>query len=237
MATDNQAKQLAASWTYAIDANSDQIFLQFAAQGQSFFNASGDGDAYTGAISPPADDPNLTSVGGTTLTTVSTGGVWSSETVWNAGSGEGSGGGISTRNEIPTWQRGITMTVNQGSTTMRNVPDVSFTADNIYVIFGGGQTEVGAGTSCSVQLWAGLTALINQLAVTNGEPTAGFLQSRHLFDRQGTKRLPLHQPFPRHNQMETTRRPAVPLNSWPFRDTIFARAGGARRTGLVSSPQ
>jgi len=175
MATDNQAKQLAASWTYEVDSESDQIFLQFAAQGQSFFNASGDSDAYTGAISPPSDDPNITVVGGTTLTTVTTGGLWSSETVWNAGSGEGSSGGISTKYALPTWQHGISMTANQGSTTMRNMPDVSFTADNIYVIFDNGQTEVGAGTSCSVQLWAAFTALINQLAVTNGEATAGFL--------------------------------------------------------------
>jgi uncharacterized repeat protein (TIGR03803 family) len=175
MATDNQAKQIAASWTYQVDANSDQIFLQMAAQGQSYFNASGDGDAYTGTISPPADDPNITVVGGTTLTTASTGGPWQSETVWNAGGGEGSAGGISTRFTIPSWQKGISMTANQGSTTMRNVPDVSLTADNIYVMFGGGQTEVGAGTSCSVQLWAALNALMNELAVTNGEATVGFV--------------------------------------------------------------
>ncbi|HUD83526.1 MAG TPA: choice-of-anchor tandem repeat GloVer-containing protein, partial [Candidatus Saccharimonadales bacterium] len=175
MATDNLAKQIAASWTYATDANSDQIFLQFAAQGQSFFNASGDGDAYTGAVDPPTDDPNITIVGGTTLTTASAGGAWASETVWNRGGGVGSGGGISTRYAIPTWQQGISMTANQGSTTMRNLPDVALTAENIYVIYGGGQSEGVGGTSCAVQLWSAFTALMNQLAVTNGEPTVGFI--------------------------------------------------------------
>jgi uncharacterized repeat protein (TIGR03803 family) len=175
MATDDTAKQLAASWTYPVDATSDQIFLQFAAQGQSFFNSSGDGDAYTGAVDPPTDDPNITIVGGTTLTTVSAGGAWESETVWNSGGGLGSSGGISTTFEIPSWQRGINMTANQGSTTMRNLPDVALTADNIYIIFGGGQSESVVGTSCSVQLWASFTALMNQLAITNGEPTVGFI--------------------------------------------------------------
>jgi uncharacterized repeat protein (TIGR03803 family) len=175
MATDNLAKQLAASWTYAIDENSDQIFLQFAAQGQSFFNSSGDGDADTGPASPPTDDPNITIVGGTTLTTASAGGAWASETVWNSGGGLGSAGGISTRYAIPSWQEGISMTANQGSTTMRNIPDVALTSDDIYLIYGGGQSEVGVGTSCSVQLWSAFTSLMNQLAVTNGEATVGFI--------------------------------------------------------------
>ena len=55
MATDDLANQLSASWTYPIDAESEQIFQQFAAQGQSFFNASGDGDAYVGPVISPAE--------------------------------------------------------------------------------------------------------------------------------------------------------------------------------------
>ena len=175
MATDNLAKQIGASWSYATDENTEQIFLQFAAQGQSFFNASGDFDAYTSSPVTPTDDPNITIVGGTTLTTVSTGGAWASETVWNAGHSEGSSGGISTRHDIPIWQQGISMTACQGSTTMRNTPDVAMTADNIYLTFGNGQSETVGGTSCSTQLWAALAALMNQLAVTNGERTVGFV--------------------------------------------------------------
>jgi uncharacterized repeat protein (TIGR03803 family) len=175
IANDDLANQIGASWSYEIDENTDQIYMQFAAQGQSFFNSSGDSDAYTTTIPTPADDPNITIVGGTTLTTVSAGGAWASETVWNSGDGEGSSGGISSRYAIPSWQQGISMTANQGSTTMRNIPDVALTADNIYLIYGGGQSADVVGTSCSAQLWAALTAMMNQLAVTNGEPTVGFI--------------------------------------------------------------
>ena len=84
MAASNQVKQLSASWSYPIDATSDQIFQQFAAQGQSFFNASGDSDAWlSGQIPTPCDDPYITIVGGTTLSTVNN--AWASETVWNWG--------------------------------------------------------------------------------------------------------------------------------------------------------
>jgi uncharacterized repeat protein (TIGR03803 family) len=125
-------------------------------------------------VDPPTDDPNITIVGGTTLTT-GAGGAWVSETVWNSGGGEGSSGGISTTIPIPVWQQGINMTANQGSTTLRNLPDVALTADNIYVTYGDGQAAAFVGTSCAVQLWAGFTALVNELAVTNGEPTVGFV--------------------------------------------------------------
>lgn len=175
MATDNLAKQIGASWTYPIDATSEQIFLQYAAQGQSFYNASGDSDAYTGVIPTPSDDPNITVVGGTTLTTTGPGGAWSSEKVWNWGSGTGSSGGISTVYPIPVWQQGISMASNQGSTTMRNLPDVALTADNVYVAYGGGQSGIFGGTSCATPLWAALTALMNQMALTNGEPYIGFI--------------------------------------------------------------
>src|SRR5262249_35843706 len=79
MADDNVAKQLSGSWTYSVDATTTQIFLQFAAQGQSFFNASGDSGAYAGAPDPPTDDPYITIVGGTTLNTTGPGGAWQSE--------------------------------------------------------------------------------------------------------------------------------------------------------------
>jgi uncharacterized repeat protein (TIGR03803 family) len=175
MATDDVAKQIGASWTYGIDAGSEQAFLQFAAQGQSFFNASGDSDAYTGAVPTPADDPNIIVVGGTTLTTTGPGGPWAAETVWNWGGGTGGSGGISTVVPIPVWQQGINMTTNQGSTTKRNLPDVAMTADNVYVKYGNGQGGAFGGTSCATPLWAGFIALVNQLALTNGEPTVGFV--------------------------------------------------------------
>jgi uncharacterized repeat protein (TIGR03803 family) len=171
MATDNLAKQLSSSWNwYSFDNQGmDQIFQQFAAQGQSFFNASGDNGAYTGPILAPSDDPYITIVGGTDLTTTGAG-AWVSETTYPF-----SGGGISTLYPIPTWQLGISMTANQGSSTFRNIPDVAMIADNVWLIANNGQQFATGGTSVSAPLWAGFTALANQMALENGEPTVGFI--------------------------------------------------------------
>ncbi|MFZ0827299.1 MAG: protease pro-enzyme activation domain-containing protein, partial [Verrucomicrobiia bacterium] len=177
MATDNLAKQLSSSWYQpggAANPTTDQIFQQMAAQGQSFFNASGDYDAYTGLIDFPGDTPYITQVGGTTLTTSGPGGAWVSESVWNRGNGIGSGGGISTQYAIPVWQTNISMVTNLGSTTMRNTPDVALTAENVYVRANGLNYQVG-GTSCAAPLWAGFGALINQQAAASGKPAIGFI--------------------------------------------------------------
>ena len=94
MALDSNVKQLSCSWGGGgPDPSADQIFQQMAAQGQTFFNASGDSDAFTGEIPFPSDNPYITEVGGTTLTT-STNGAYLSEKVWNWGAGVGSSGGI-----------------------------------------------------------------------------------------------------------------------------------------------
>src|SRR5208282_329712 len=68
------------------------------------------------------------------------------------------------------------MVTNQGSTTMRNIPDVALTADNIYVLANNGQPDTGVGgTSCAAPLWASFTALANQQAAALGKPPVGFL--------------------------------------------------------------
>jgi hypothetical protein len=177
MATDNLARQLSCSWynyNGVADPVADQIWLEMAAQGQSFFNASGDGDAWTGLIFFPGDSPCITQVGGTTLTTSGPKGAWVAEQVWNSGDGQGSGGGISTQYKIPSWQTNISMTANLGSTTMRNTPDVALTADNVYVRADGMDLDIG-GTSCAAPLWAGFAALVNQQAATAGQPAIGFI--------------------------------------------------------------
>jgi uncharacterized repeat protein (TIGR01451 family) len=177
MATDNLAKQLSCSWYIpggGADPVADQIFLQIAAQGQSFFNASGDADAYPGAIDFPGETPYITQVGGTTLTTSGPAGPWVSETVWNWGNGVGSGGGIGTYYPIPSWQTNVDMTASQGSATMRNTPDVALTADNVYVRANAADHNVG-GTSCAAPLWAGFAALINQQAAATGKQPIGFI--------------------------------------------------------------
>ncbi|MEI9960603.1 MAG: protease pro-enzyme activation domain-containing protein [Limisphaerales bacterium] len=182
MATDNLAKQLSSSWTWSpFDSAAEQIFQQFAAQGQSFFQASGDSDAYVNGVAKPADNPLVTVVGGTTLSTSGPGGARTSETAWNwgyvpsVGDYLGTGGGISMNYAIPSWQQGMDMTTNHGSTTMRNIPDVAMTADGVWVTYNNGGSDVFGGTSCAAPLWAGFMALVNQAAAQAGQPPVGFI--------------------------------------------------------------
>ena len=185
MATDNQARQLSCSYGMDINLSTVQIFQQYAAQGQSFFLASGDAGAFSSATDEPADNPYITVVGGTSLTT-DTNGFYKSETVWltpaDAASGtplQASGGGISGAQTIPSWQQGINMAANQGSTTMRNVPDVALVANNITITWGADFFDSYdwplGGTSLAAPLWAGFMALVNQQAALNGKPPIGFL--------------------------------------------------------------
>ncbi|MGD0812813.1 MAG: protease pro-enzyme activation domain-containing protein [Verrucomicrobiota bacterium] len=196
MASSNQIKQFSSSWGYTgggqrryPDPNTtmDGWFEKMATQGQSFFQASGDGDAWVNPIMVPADSPYVTSVGGTALTMNGSGASYNSETVWNSGnlgSGDawpangdgywGSGGGSSTVYSIPYWQQGISNSSNHASATKRNIPDVALTADDIWVIYGSGQSGAFGGTSCAAPLWAGFTALINQQAAGNS-PSVGFI--------------------------------------------------------------
>ena len=108
IANDNLAKQVSCSWGGGgVDPTSENIFKQMASQGQSFFNATGDSDAFTGTVPFPSDSPNITEVGATTLTTTGAGGSYVSETVWNwglqSGSYIGSSGGSSTGRAAPAW--------------------------------------------------------------------------------------------------------------------------------------
>ena len=193
MASNTQIKQFSSSWGWGggPSATTDNIFKQMAAQGQSFFNASGDSDAFTtGSRSvngvdnsslpnAPSSSPYITVVGGTTLNTTGRGGPWASETVWNwglrSGSYVGSSGGISSSYGLPTWQSAISMAANGGSTSRRNIPDVALVADNVYVTYGNGSSGAVGGTSCASPLWAGLAALINQQAAAVGNTSIGFV--------------------------------------------------------------
>ena len=185
IAVDNAARQISCSWgwTGGPNATSDQIFQQMALQGQTFYNASGDSDAFLpgqvdnpGYTGFPSSNPYITEVGGTTLSTSGPGGSRTGEQVWNWGGGTGSSGGISSFYAIPSWQQNVPMGVNHGSTTFRNIPDVALTGDNVYVIADGGIGYLGVGgTSCAAPLWAGFTALINQQGTINGKPSVGFI--------------------------------------------------------------
>jgi subtilase family serine protease len=104
---------------------------------------------------------------------------WNGETAWNyrssgLGTGE-SGGGVSTIYAIPIWQQGVSMSANGGSTSMRNLPDVSMVADDVWCIYANGQSGAFGGTSVATPLWAGFTALVNQQNAALGRPPAGFI--------------------------------------------------------------
>ena len=179
MASENIAKSLSCSWGWLPeDPGTDDVFFkEFAAQGQSFFVASGDYGAWDTAIDPyvyPSEDDYVTTVGGTHLTTLSAGGAWQTETAWNS-SLFGSGGGISPDGiAIPSWQSGLSNSSNGASTTLRNGPDVAMEAD-----FDNFSCELGscnggyAGTSFAAPRWAGFVALVNQQAVEAGTAPKG----------------------------------------------------------------
>jgi len=180
IASDDSCKQISSSWGIGDDPAFDVFYVEMALQGQSFFQASGDDDAYYPGIPEWADDTNITLVGGTTLSTAGPIGAWTSETVWNwfnSGEGQSGSGGGTNINEVPIpgWQQGINMTTNGGSTTLRNVPDVALTADNIFITFGNGFTTPVGGTSAAAPLWAAFTALVNEQATNSGVAPVGFL--------------------------------------------------------------
>jgi subtilase family serine protease len=196
VAASNTVKNLSSSWGWSggPSTTTDSIFKNMATVGQSFFNASGDSDAFTTGASSvngvdntslynaPSSSPYITQVGGTTLTMNGTGASYASETVWNwgydsnAGGYVGSSGGISSYYSIPSWQTNVNnMAGRGGSTSFRNIPDVALTADNVFVYYGNGSSEELGGTSCAAPLWAGFTALVNQQAVASGRATVGFV--------------------------------------------------------------
>jgi len=188
-----QIKQFSSSWIFwgtsgSVISASDNLLKEMVLQGQSFFEASGDGDAwYDNPISAApwlVDDAYVTSVGGTSLTMNGSGASYASETAWNlgfdppgwAGSAYvGSGGGISTHYTVPSWQQGLGMSANRGSRSSRNFPDVSMIAENFVIVYQSSSSAGWWGTSFAAPLWAGFTALVNQEAAANGRPPVGFL--------------------------------------------------------------
>ena len=156
-------------------------------RGTTAFNASGDlagleckgGDAWSSAPNPDdvgldavASMPEMTSVGGTTLST-DAGGGWVDEMAWfDAPLSQGTGGGVSALYERPDWQAGVA-----GSGDSRLVPDVAAVADpftGVKIVLDR-QVIVGGGTSLSAPLWAGMAAVINQYLLQSGGAPLGDL--------------------------------------------------------------
>jgi kumamolisin len=128
-----------------------------------------DGNAH---VDFPASSPFALACGGTRLTAQSNHIV--KEVVWNEGTNDGTGGGISRAFDLPDYQKtaGVPAAQNPPGPIMRGVPDVSGNGavGSGYVVLCDGQhfpdqskgvPPVG-GTSAVAPLWAGLIARINE---------------------------------------------------------------------------
>jgi kumamolisin len=184
-----------AVWSTSLGIGCDRIAkaadlapVEFAVQvaeshGTSAFMSSGDTaglecKSFNGDWSTPPDDsdqglnavgsvPAMTDVGGTTLTTDSSG-RWISEASWfDSPMSQGTGGGVSRLFPRPTWQHTVS---SAWDATHRLTPDVAAVADPFsgVKIYMDGDWFTGGGTSQSAPIWAALTALMNQFLVENG---------------------------------------------------------------------
>jgi len=136
----------------------DSLFSTAIAYGITPIAASGDKGAYDGTssltVNFPASDPNVLSVGGSTLKI--TNNAWNGETTWS-----GSGGGSSSYFSEPSFQKSVSLITNNH----RGVPDVAYDANpntggSIYY---SGSWYVSGGTSMGVPQWAGLIAIASQI--------------------------------------------------------------------------
>ena len=116
--------------------------------------------------------PEMTSVGGTTLSTDMQG-RWMEEWGWvDPPLSQGSSGGVSRLFARPDYQRGLPAV--RGSEN-RLVPDVSAVADpftGVQIVIDQ-NPRIGGGTSQAAPIWAGMAALMNQYIVDNGGRTIG----------------------------------------------------------------
>jgi kumamolisin len=114
-----------------------------------------------------ASVPEMTGVGGTTLSTDAEGN-WLAEQGWyDVPLTQGSGGGVSSLFARPSWQEGHE---KAGPRDRRLVPDVAAVADpftGVKFVYKQ-QVLVGGGTSQSAPIWAGFAAVINQYLASLG---------------------------------------------------------------------
>ncbi len=115
--------------------------------------------------------PEMTSVGGTTLSTDDRG-TWLAEQTWfDVPLSQGTGGGLSALFDLPPWQRAAATQVPPARNTgKRMTPDISAVADpftGVKIVLDG-NVVIGGGTSQSAPIWAGLTAVMDQYLLANG---------------------------------------------------------------------
>jgi uncharacterized protein (TIGR03437 family) len=179
-------------------ARSDMLLMQTwarqaNAQGMTWMNAAGDSggaDCVTGssgngaglAVDSPADVPEVTGIGGTSLHEGS-GNYWNAtnnadgssvlsyipETVWNDSTPSNpaaGGGGASVVFSQPSWQTGLGVPSNGA----RNVPDIALAASadhDGYLVYSDGQLSAYGGTSAGTPSFSGIVTLLNHYLVAN----------------------------------------------------------------------
>jgi hypothetical protein len=174
--SDGYARVLNMSWQgaegydvpYSYMNSFHNVFNQMIGEGWSLVAASGDGGATTGChprlyVSYPASDPDVTAVGGTSLSTGQS--YYGGETAWSGGSpgcsqnDGGSGGGCSTYFSTPGYQGGGVC-----SGQKRSVPDIALNSDWVdtpQYLFLNGQWYDSGGTSIASPEMAGFLAQEN----------------------------------------------------------------------------
>lgn len=171
--------------------------------GTTAFNASGDlaglecKGGHNWAEAPRADDigldsvasvPEMTDVGGTTLSTDAEGN-WLAEQSWfEPAISQGTGGGVSNLFDRPPWQADLRVAAPPGR---RLTPDIAAVADpvtGVQIVFKR-RHAIGGGTSLAAPIWAGLTALMNEYLTKNGGHPIGELNPMLYEIAQGA-RLP-----------------------------------------------
>ncbi|MGY4708104.1 S53 family peptidase [Mycolicibacterium sp. CBM1] len=156
--------------TTAFDASGDLAGLDCKG-GQEWSSPPSENDVGLDAV---ASMPEMTDVGGTTLSTDDAG-TWLAEQAWfDAPLSQGTGGGVSTLYERPIWQRTLDADGGDGK---RLTPDIAAVADpftGVQIVFND-QIIMGGGTSLSAPIWAGLTAVMDQYMLANGGRLIGFL--------------------------------------------------------------
>jgi len=150
------AKYVSMSWgsgEYSQETSADSTY--FSAPGVTYVAASGDGGY---ATSWPAANPDVVSVGGTTLLRNSATARGWSESVWSDSSGGGTGSGCSSYEPRPSWQSAAAIT---SSCSGRAMNDLSIIADpdpGVMVYQGGSWWRYG-GTSAGTPMIAAMEAI------------------------------------------------------------------------------
>jgi kumamolisin len=161
-----------ANGTTAFDASGDLAGLECKG-GQEWSAPPSANDVGLDAV---ASIPEMTNVGGTTVSTDATGG-WQAEQAWfDAPLSQGTAGGASALFDRPAWQEELAVSRGAGR---RLAPDISAVADpftGVKIVFGQ-QVLVGGGTSVAAPLWAGMAAILNQYLQDNGGRPLGDLNT------------------------------------------------------------